>query len=83
MDTNGFTIARDGAVATLTLAKPDTGNRLAIEEVQALGRAIRAAGEDPGVKAVAICAAGDAFCLGRLPPSGGSRRDRRWRSARA
>lgn len=68
MDSAAFTIARDGAVATVTLAKPDSGNRLLIEEVRALGSAIRALGDEPGVKAVAVRARGEAFCLGRLAP---------------
>jgi enoyl-CoA hydratase len=70
MDSNAFTIAREGAVATVTLAKPDSGNRLAIDEVRALGRAIRTLGEESRIKAVAVRARGEAFCLGRLPPSG-------------
>ncbi len=69
MESNAFTIARDGAVATVTLAKPESGNRLLIEEVRALGRAIRSLGEEPGIKAVTVRARGEAFCLGRLPPA--------------
>jgi enoyl-CoA hydratase len=68
MESTGFTIARDGAVAIVTLATGEAGNRLAIAEVAALGRAIRGLGAEPQVKAVAVRAQGEAFCLGRLPP---------------
>lgn len=72
MESNAFTVTKDGAVATVTLAKPESGNRLLIDEIQALGRAIRAFGEEPEVKAVVVRARGEAFCLGRQPPASSS-----------
>lgn len=67
-----FTQAIDAArgVATIELCKPDNGNRLTAPEVEALGRAIRAAGGRKDVKVVVARAQGEAFCLGRIPGSG-------------
>lgn len=62
---------RDG-VATLRLARPETGNKLTAEEVRALGQAIRAAGAQQDVRAVVLRAGGEAFCLGRSPAPPGS-----------
>jgi enoyl-CoA hydratase/carnithine racemase len=67
--TEAFVVSLDGAssVATVRLNRPEEGNKLLAEEVRALGRAIRAAGTDQGVKLVVIRADGAAFCLGRSP----------------
>lgn len=70
MDGQGFEVHTTGAVATVRLARPDLGNRLLTDEIRALGRAIRAAGDAPEIKAVVVRAGGDAFCLGRKPDDG-------------
>jgi enoyl-CoA hydratase/carnithine racemase len=66
-DTDAFTLSRDGAIGIVTLSRPDDGNRLTAAEVRALGRAIRALGEDKETKVVLVRAEGEAFCLGRTP----------------
>ena len=65
-----FTIITDAGVATVTLARPEVGNRLLTEHVRDLGRAIRNAGEDPTVKVVLVRALGEQFCMGRDPGPG-------------
>jgi enoyl-CoA hydratase len=69
MESAPFFVERDEAnfTATITLSRPDQGNRLMTEDVSALGQAIRACGADPAVKAVIIRAQGEHFCLGRDP----------------
>lgn len=64
------TIDTAKGVATIELARPDNGNRLTAPEVAALGRMIRAAGGRKDVKVVVVRAAGDSFCLGRVPGAG-------------
>jgi enoyl-CoA hydratase/carnithine racemase len=46
-------LARNGAVATLTLNRPGTKNALNVELVDALDRALREVVDDPTVRAVA------------------------------
>lgn len=67
-----FTQKIDAArgVATIELCRPDNGNRMTAPEVEALGRAIRAAGARKDVKVVVARAQGEAFCLGRVPGTG-------------
>jgi enoyl-CoA hydratase len=69
MESAPFFVKRDEAnfTATITLSRPDQGNRLMTEDVSALGQAIRECGADPAVKAVLIRAQGEHFCLGRDP----------------
>lgn len=69
MESAPFFVNRDEAnfTATITLSRPDHGNRLMTEDVSALGQAIRESGADPSVKAVIIRAQGEHFCLGRDP----------------
>ncbi|WP_137388499.1 enoyl-CoA hydratase/isomerase family protein [Rhodoligotrophos defluvii] len=64
-----FTVDMNPAahVATVRLTRPDDGNRLTGDDIVALGRAIRQAGEDAGVKVVVVRAEGRDFCLGRIP----------------
>ncbi|MFT4095624.1 MAG: enoyl-CoA hydratase/isomerase family protein [Rhodoblastus sp.] len=71
MDSDAFTISRREAVGLVTLSRPQAGNRLLTDEVRALGRAIRALGEEATIKAVVVRAEGEAFCLGRKPASAG------------
>lgn len=69
MDRLAFSVRHDNGshVATVTLIRPETGNRLDTDDIRALGRAILAAGSDPDSKVVLVKAEGDAFCLGRKP----------------
>ncbi|MBV7482719.1 enoyl-CoA hydratase/isomerase family protein [Bordetella sp. BOR01] len=57
-------VARDGAVWTLTLCRPDKGNALSAELVQALGAAVGAASADGGVRLLILEGAGRHFCTG-------------------
>jgi enoyl-CoA hydratase len=64
------TVDASKGVATIELCRPDNGNRMTAQEVQALGRAIREAGGRKEVKVVVTRAQGKDFCLGRVPGSG-------------
>jgi len=55
----------DGAVATITLNRPQARNALTAEMKAALLEALRAAAADRGVRAVIVTGAGDAFCAGQ------------------
>ena len=55
---------RDGAVAVLTLNRPEARNALSDTLTPALRRMIKALGEDPMVGALLITGAGGAFCAG-------------------
>ncbi len=70
MAATAFTVSAAGGLATIELSQPEIGNKLTAPEVQALGEAIRKAGAAQDVKAVAVRAKGDAFCLGRAPGNG-------------
>ena len=67
-----FTVTVDAAKATATveLCLPEAGNKLTVEQVTELGRAIRSAGARRDVKAVLIRAQGDNFCIGRGASAG-------------
>jgi 2-(1,2-epoxy-1,2-dihydrophenyl)acetyl-CoA isomerase len=55
----------DGAVATITLNRPDARNALTAEMKTALLAAVREAEADPEVRAVIITGAGRGFCAGQ------------------
>ncbi len=55
----------DGAVATITLNRPEARNALTAEMKTALLAALRRAAADPEVRAVIITGAGAAFCAGQ------------------
>jgi 2-(1,2-epoxy-1,2-dihydrophenyl)acetyl-CoA isomerase len=55
----------DGAVATITLNRPQARNALTEELKTELLRALRQAGSSPEVRAVLITGAGQAFCAGQ------------------
>lgn len=57
-------VARQDAVARLTLNKPAQRNALDAELAGALATAIRAASNDPAVRAIVLTGAGPAFCAG-------------------
>ena len=55
----------DGAVATITLNRPQARNALTAELKTELLKALRQAGSSPEVRAVLITGAGQAFCAGQ------------------
>src|SRR4051794_30678026 len=55
---------QSGAVAVLTLNRPDTRNALSAEMLAELADAFRAVGADAGIRAVVLAANGPAFCAG-------------------
>lgn len=56
---------RDGAVARLTINRPERRNAMSFEVIQGLRDAMRDARSDDGIRAVVISGAGDrAFCVG-------------------
>lgn len=57
-------VEREGPVTVLTLNRPRARNALDRALVQALGRGLAAAAEDPGARAVVLTGAGSAFCSG-------------------
>ena len=54
----------DGAVATITIDRPERRNALDREHVQALLAAVATASDDPDVRAVVLTGAGGSFCSG-------------------
>lgn len=56
--------AVDGAVATIRLNRPAVGNGIDPTLVEDLYEAAFRAGDDPAVRAVLLCGAGDAFTVG-------------------
>jgi 2-(1,2-epoxy-1,2-dihydrophenyl)acetyl-CoA isomerase len=55
----------DGAVATITLNRPDAMNALDLATKDQLVSAVLAAAEDPAVRAVVLTGTGRAFCVGQ------------------
>jgi 2-(1,2-epoxy-1,2-dihydrophenyl)acetyl-CoA isomerase len=58
-------LERTGAVAVITLNRPDALNSLVVEMKTALLRAVEAVRDDDGVRAVVLTGAGRAFCVGQ------------------
>ena len=56
--------ARDGAIATLTLNRPEARNALSEATMRALQLALDEAAQDAGVRVVVVAAKGPAFCAG-------------------
>ena len=59
-----ITVKRDGAVATLTLHRPEAFNSLSMTLGRDLFHAALEVDEDPGVRCVVLTGAGKAFCAG-------------------
>jgi 2-(1,2-epoxy-1,2-dihydrophenyl)acetyl-CoA isomerase len=57
-------IDRDGPVTVLTLNRPRARNAIDQALLEALGKGLRAAAEDPAARAVVITGSGNAFCSG-------------------
>jgi enoyl-CoA hydratase len=53
-----------GAIATITLNRPEKSNALSSALVDALDAAIRDANRDPETKVIVLAGAGDSFCAG-------------------
>jgi enoyl-CoA hydratase/carnithine racemase len=65
--TAGFACVRTeaaGHVATITLNRPERRNALNYQAYDELERALRAASDDPGIRAVIVTGADPAFCSG-------------------
>lgn len=58
-------LERAGAVAVLTLNRPEALNSLVVEMKVALLQAVEAVRDDDGVRAVVLTGAGRAFCVGQ------------------
>lgn len=58
------TLESAGAVATLTLNRPDARNALSLDLIDALRRRVTELGARPDVSAVVLTGAGKAFCAG-------------------
>jgi 2-(1,2-epoxy-1,2-dihydrophenyl)acetyl-CoA isomerase len=58
-------VERDGAVATVTLDRPDALNAQTRASRRALARDLRALSADPAVRCVVLTGAGRAFCAGQ------------------
>ena len=56
--------ACDGGVVTLTLARPERGNALGADLVEALLAAVQAACDDTALHTLVLCAEGRHFCTG-------------------
>lgn len=56
--------SREGAVATITLNRPERLNALNVELATALAAALRRAAADPGLRAIVLTGAGRGFCAG-------------------
>ena len=61
---HGITFERDGAVAKITLDRPDVGNALDIPMARALMHAAIECDEDAGIRCVLMTGAGKLFCAG-------------------
>jgi methylglutaconyl-CoA hydratase len=62
--TSQVEVARDGAVATVTLSRPERRNALDPATLDGIREAFEALGNDPGVRVVVLAGAGPAFCAG-------------------
>lgn len=57
-------MVKDGAVATITMNRPERKNALTFELRAALRETLEQVGQDDGVRAVVLTGAGTAFCAG-------------------
>lgn len=64
MSENGWTLARDGAVALLTFDQPDKLNALTKAQMIGFGEICRTLGEDAAVRCIVIGGEGRGFCSG-------------------
>ncbi|WP_420749113.1 enoyl-CoA hydratase/isomerase family protein [Rhodococcus sp. O3] len=64
MSSSGIAVERDGAVATVTLDRPDRNNAMTLESWTALRDAFRELQRDDSVRVVVLTGAGGNFCSG-------------------
>lgn len=64
MSSDPVLVRRDGAVATLTLNRPDKRNALNVPLLEHLCAGVEAASADASVRAIVLRGAGKAFCAG-------------------
>lgn len=57
-------LGKDGAIATITLNRPDKYNTLRFDLIEQLDDALRDANRDEAIKVIVLQGAGDAFCGG-------------------
>lgn len=65
----GLSTRREGAILWLTLDRPDDGNRLSAEVLDALGAQAEALREDTETNVVVVAGAGSLFSMGILNPA--------------
>jgi len=63
--TDPVLLSTSGAVATVTMNRPESMNSLTVEAKTALLQAVRAVAQDPAVRAVVLAGSGRAFCVGQ------------------
>jgi len=78
MQAGPLLVERTGAIATLTLNRPDQYNALSAEVLGALQSALDSVAADAAVRVVIIAAAGKAFCAGHDLKEMRSRPERRF-----
>lgn len=64
MSSEPVTVRREGAIATITLDRPDAGNSIDVPTADVLLETVRALAADDGVRVVVLTGAGRFFCLG-------------------
>lgn len=64
---DGYSLVTDGAIARLTLTRPDRGNMLTLAMIREIAGRIAEAGADPALHAIVLRGAGEDFCKGRDP----------------
>jgi 2-(1,2-epoxy-1,2-dihydrophenyl)acetyl-CoA isomerase len=64
MEYRDIVYSREGAVATITLNRPDKGNSFSPEMIHSIERAVTDASTDNGVRVLVLTGAGRAFCSG-------------------
>lgn len=62
---NEFKVSKNGSECCIAFARPDVGNTLSLEGLNALSEAIRDAGRDPSMKLIRLRSTGNTFCGGR------------------
>jgi enoyl-CoA hydratase/carnithine racemase len=73
------TVERDGAVALLTLNRPDKRNALSLELRERLTDELNALASDPDIRCVVLTGAGSAFCAGMDTTEFGGDREHKMR----
>ena len=64
---DGYSLVTDGAIARLTLTRPDRGNMLTLAMIREIAGRIAQAGADPALHVIVLRGDGEDFCKGRDP----------------